>query len=71
MKIETKYNVGQEVWTVNDKHAKRFIITAVMVVESLYAPDISAISIKYKGNIIDWTDEADCYLTKEELIDTI
>lgn len=51
--------------------AKRFIITAVMVVESLYAPDKSAISIKYKGNIIDWTDEADCYLTKEELIENI
>lgn len=71
MKIETKYNVGQQVWTVNDKHAIRFVITAVMVVESMSVPDISVISIKYKGNIIDWTDEVDCYLTKEELIEKI
>lgn len=70
MKIETKYNVGQNVWYV-DRSVHKSAIISVRVEQSLDSFGKSKdVTIKYFVGM-DWRFENELFLTKDELLKSL
>ena len=63
MRIETKYNLGEEVWTIDNCKAIKFTIISIHP-----SIDESGIYISYWEKGAKMHDEEHCYPTKESLI---
>lgn len=71
MKIETKYDLDDKVWTIDNNKVVCFVIKCVQFLTSNFS-DIPAKSIVYSGEHTEAPHrEEDCYPTKEELINSI
>lgn len=70
MNIETKFNIGDEVWIMKDNKPFSFKINQISVnitTNQNYHNPLD-IQIKYsKEHVIDWIYEGKCFATKEEL----
>ena len=77
MTIETKYNIGDEVWFMDDKgQIKSDIIHAMSYYywDSTISPE-EEIELQYCFNVPigrrSWYDESDLFPTKEELLKSL
>lgn len=72
MTIETKYNIGDEVWFMNKNKACSDIITAI---HTYHTETISNITYGFgksiHSQIIAITNEQDLFPTKEELLKSL
>lgn len=72
MDITTKYNIGDRVWTIDDRHAVCFFITGINVRKEYDDYTQSVINVtEYRGRNVDWTEEAALFPTKEELLNSL
>lgn len=77
MKIETKYNIGDEVWAiVNDKVAYRYIEAIKITTDKIFATEggrVVDIKLKHQYCIgYDcWRKEQELFPTKEELLKSL
>jgi uncharacterized protein YbjQ (UPF0145 family) len=77
MIIETKYNIGQEVHFLSDK-SKKIECAAIykLDAEAEYkkADDVTEIKVRYyfyHNNSVEIVREEFCFLTKQDVIDTL
>lgn len=68
MKIETKYNLSDEIWLIEDQRAKRGIITCIDFKQIVKEDYIIIYSIRINGNPAIFSSENNVFKTKEELI---
>lgn len=74
MTIETKYNIGDEVWVIVENRAQCLRIEGVAVSTLSETFDESGKLISYRIRINYylgdgyWVNDSDCFPTKEELI---
>lgn len=66
MQVITKFNVGDEVFTIKDMHIYSFIINNVNVFCSK-----SGVKISYGDDSYSFYEEEDCFKSKEELLNFI
>ena len=77
MTIETKYNIGDEVWCIVENRAKCLRIEGVAISSLAETFDESGkltsyrIRIKYYLGDGEWVDDANCFPTKEELLKSL
>lgn len=77
MIIETKYNIGDEVWAIVENRAQYLRIEGVTVRTLGGTFDESGklisyrIGIKYYLGNGEWVNDVDCFPTKEELIKSL
>ena len=77
MTIETKYDIGDEVWAIVENRAQCLRIEGVAVSTLAETFDESGklisyrISIKYYFGDGEWANDIDCYPTKEELLKSL
>jgi hypothetical protein len=77
MTIETKYNIGDEVWAIVENRAQCLRIESIAV--STYAEtfDESGALVSYRIRINYylgdgvWINDVDCFPTKEELLKSL
>lgn len=66
MKIETKYNIGQEVWYLGDKNEPRYTTILNIDIEIT-----TGVKIFYEIWVDDWIEEHNLFFTKEELLKSL
>lgn len=66
MTIETKYNIGDEVWAIRDNRPSMYKITKV----TLVCDDID-LNISYKTRCCKYFFESELFPTKEELLKSL
>lgn len=72
MEITTKYNIGDRVWTIDGRHAVCLTVRGVNVRKEYDGVTQSVVCVtEYKGDNIDWTEEAALFPTKEELLNSL
>lgn len=77
MTIETKYNIGQEVWTIFRNKAQCATINNIRVWGNTRLMDDCGnmvdvrIKIEYCFLNDEWVDEESCFPTKEELLKSL
>ena len=77
MQIETKYNIGDEVWCIVENRAQCLRIESVAVSTHAETFDESEKLISYRIKINyylgdgEWVNDANCYPTKEELLKSL
>lgn len=77
MTIETKYNIGDEVWVIAENEVQRLIIDGIRVegcslkVEDSVRSFFSRLTIYYYFDGVDYVAEHKCFPTKEELIKSL
>jgi hypothetical protein len=80
MKVETKYNIGDTLWTIDNDKVSTFQVNRIYFEEDgSYMRSVgsaqliySTSSIKYSGiEVRNPHFEADCFPTKEELIKSL
>jgi hypothetical protein len=77
MTIETKYNIGDEVWTIVENRAQCLRIEGLAVSTSNETFDDSGKLISYRIRINYylgdgvWVNDVDCCPTKEELLKSL
>lgn len=75
MKIETKYNIGDEVWFIRDNKVQSLKITQLNVLMSLL-PKTDGYGCEI-NQVVDYGDrrtvlaEYECFPTKEELLKSL
>lgn len=74
MTIETKFNIGNEVWVIANNEVHPLIIDGIRVdgcslkVEDSVHPFFSRLTIYYYFDGVGYVAEHKCFATKEELI---
>lgn len=77
MTIETKYNIGDEVWAIVENRVQCLRIEGVAVRTLGETFDESGKLISYRIRINyylgdgDWVNDVDCFPTKEELLKSL
>lgn len=77
MTIETKYNIGDEVWVIAENEVQRLIIDGIRVegcslkVEDSVCPFFSRLTIYYYFDGVGYIPEHKCFHAKEELIKSL
>lgn len=77
MTIETKYNIGDEVWAVIENRVQCLRIEGVAIntLDETFDESGKLVSyrlrIKYYFGDGDWVNEVNCFSTKEELIKSL
>ena len=77
MTIETKYNIGDEVWAIVENRAQCLRIKGVAVSTLAETFDESGKLISYRIRIKhyfgdgEWANDVDCFPTKEELLKSL
>lgn len=72
MKLETKYDIGQDVWFIKDNHLYRYPIHSLKAYSIDYVGEGKYIDkIIYCISSFGEYNEKDLYLTKEDLIEAI
>ncbi len=77
MTIETKYNIGDEVWVIAENEVQHLIIDGIRVdgcslkVEDSVHPFFSRLTIYYYFDRAGYVAEHKCFPTKEELIKSL
>ena len=72
MTIETKYNIGQEVWFMNENKACSDIITAVNTyVTETFSNVTYGFGNTIRTQIVTTMKESDLFPTKEELLKSL
>ena len=77
MTIDTKYNIGDEVWVIMNNKAQHLRIEAIEVgIEKAMITEDGILSIcEYKTSYSvgwgNWCEECDVYPTKEELLKSL
>lgn len=66
MKIETKYNIGDEVWTIVENKVCKYPILSITV----KMPN-KAIEVMYYIGNCEWRYEYEVFPTKEELLKSL
>ena len=73
MTIETKYNIGDEVWVILDNRVQRRVIKDFSIksetrYDAFRVRYCSKIIVKYYFGDGEYVDETMCFPTKEELL---
>ena len=68
MTIETKFNIGDEVWFIYKDRCQHSKVESIRVYKH---NSISKIEINYHLNGIDWLPEERLFSTKEELLKSL
>ena len=68
MTIETKYNIGDEVWFMYENRAHKSKINAIYV--SFYE-DMQTVKYSFGNYIYEFKQNEELYLTKEELLKSL
>lgn len=80
--IEHKYELGQQVWTLDDHKLQSFVITDIHIRKAVldsvrvqgdtekFAAN-SIVCIDYRGHTTDWVSEKDIFPTKESLVQSL
>lgn len=71
MEIQTKYKIGEILWTMDNNKAVSFKVTGICVTVDTVDDTHNAMNIEYRGLVVDYHGECDCYATKEELINSL
>lgn len=77
MTIETKYNIGDEVWAIVENRAQclRIVGVAISTLGETFDESGRLISyrirIKYYLGDGEWVNDVDCFTTKEELLKSL
>ena len=73
MKIETKYNIGQEVWFMNRNKCESSVVKGMKItcVHGNYLGNINHVSIDYSLEGVVVYPEYSLFPTKEELIKSL
>lgn len=71
MSIETKYEIGSVLWTIDSNRVTYFKVTGISVNADRVDDKHAAFTIKYKGDNVDFHAEADCFASKDELINSL
>lgn len=77
MTIETKYNIGDEVWAVAENEVQHIIIDGIRIdgnslkVESSVKPFFSRLITYYYFDGVGYIPELKCFPTKEELLKSL
>lgn len=77
MTIETKYNIGDEVWVIAGNEVQRLIIDGIRVdgcslkVEDSVCPFFQPTNIYYYFDGVGYVAEHKCFSTKEELLKSL
>lgn len=77
MTIETKFNIGDEVWVIAENEVQRLIIDGIRVegcslkVEDSVRPFFSRQTIYYYFDGVGYIPEHKCFHAKEELINSL
>lgn len=81
MKIDTKYEVGDELWTIDHDEVTGFTVQSIRVVHGITKKhkiigwqqtfDELETRIEYCGEGLDYHSEDKCFKTKEELINSL
>lgn len=66
MKVETKYNLGECLWTINDMKLISFTVGKINV---YYDKDGTRINYYPEGSVCDCYKEGVCFPTKKALIE--
>lgn len=80
--IEHKYELGQQVWTLDDHKLQSFIITDIHIRKAVLdsvrvqgkTEDFAnkyIVCIDYRGHTTDWVAEKDVFPTKESLVQAL
>lgn len=71
MSINTKFNLHDKVWTIDNNRIICFEVKCIQVIESCFS-DSHVRSIVYSGEHTETVHkEEECFNTKDELIDSI
>ena len=77
MTIETKYNIGDEVWAIVENRAQCLRIEGVTIntLDEMFNESGELVSyrigVKYYLGDGEWAHEVDCFPTKEELLKSL
>lgn len=77
MTIETKYNIGDEVWVISDNKAQCLTITKIRTIshgrvfDEYYTIVDASMHIEYCFSNDEWVKEKYCFPTKEELLKSL
>lgn len=76
MTIETRYNIGDEVWVILDNRAQRLVIKDFSIKSETRYDEFpvryySKIVVKYYFGDVEYVDETMCFSTKEELVKSL
>jgi hypothetical protein len=71
MTIETKYNIGDEVWVIEDDKPKCKKIKEIDIQIGDYFSKSNEVEIDYTFGIYCIRDEKQCFPTKEELLKSL
>lgn len=71
MEIQTKYKIGEILWTMDNNKAVSFKVTGIYVTVDAVDDTHNAMNIEYRGLVVDYHAECDCYTSKEELINSL
>lgn len=71
MKIETKYNLGDEVWVDVLDEPCTFIVKGIRVICDKFHKRIVYTLLEEGGDIFIYLDEKEIFPTKEELLNSL
>ena len=72
MKIETKFNIGQEVWVNTESASFISTIKAVKAIhDRLQGKVVRVYKYLYYVDCLGWTEEHEVFPTKEELLKSL
>lgn len=71
MEIQTLFKIGDILWTMEDNKAVSFKVTGVLTSIEVIDDTHNAMTIEYRGIVVGYHAECDCYSSKEELINSL
>lgn len=71
MEIQALYKIGDILWTMDNNKAISFKVTGILVTVDAVDDTHNAMTIEYRGIVVDYHTECDCYTSKEELINSL
>ena len=72
MKIESKYDIGQEVWVRTSEFSLFSTIKAIKAIHNiLYEEVVDIYDYQYYVDCLGWIEEQDISPTKEELLKSL
>lgn len=71
MELLTRYKIGDILWTMDNNKAVSFKVTGINVTVDAVDDTHNAMTIEYRGVVVDYHAECDCYPSKTILINSL
>lgn len=72
MKVETKYNIGDTLWTIDENSIKQFVVSGISIFVNKGQTSRRPVETLYVGKDLEFQRyEERCFPTKEELIKSL